>query len=144
MIDKFESKLHNWRNRFLSMGGKYVLIKAVLESLLVFWMSLAHIPASVLKILRQLIFTFLWTGSKKHQGYHLSRWEVLSRPKTLGGWGLKNLPLFHKVLSASTFWRILTKTGMWSTVIKSKYLHQLPVHIWLRVASEHPSSGSQT
>jgi hypothetical protein len=126
------------------MGGRYVLIKVVLESLPVFWMALAHIPASVLKTLRQLIFTFLWTGSKKHKGYHLSRWEVLSKPKMMGGWGLKNLPLFYKALSANTLWRILTKPGLWSRVIKAKYLHQLPVHIWIRFAPERPTSGSQS
>jgi hypothetical protein len=68
LFDKFNSKIHHWCNRMLSLGGRYVLIKAVLESLPVYWMALAHIPASVLKTLRQLIFSFLWTGSKKHTG----------------------------------------------------------------------------
>jgi hypothetical protein len=44
LIDKFESRIHHWCNRMLSMGGRYVLIKVVLESLPVFWMALAHIP----------------------------------------------------------------------------------------------------
>jgi hypothetical protein len=141
---KFEGRIHNWRNRLLFMGGRYVLIKAVLESLPVFWMALAHIPASVLKTLRQLIFTFLWTGNKKNKGFHLSRWEVISKPKLMGGWGLKNLPLFYRALSTNTLWRILTKPGLWSRVIKAKYLHHLPIHIWIRFPSERPTKGSQT
>jgi hypothetical protein len=144
LIDKFNKKILNWKHRFLSMGGRYILIKAVLESLPVYWMALAHIPASVLKSLRQLIFSFLWSGCKKNRSFHLSKWEELSKPKSMGGWGLKNLPLFHKALSANTFWRLLTKPGLWHSVIKAKYLHHLPVHIWIRFAEVHPKTGSQS
>jgi hypothetical protein len=65
LYDKFERRIQHWCNRCLSIGGRYILIKVVLESLPVYWMALAHIPASVLKTLRQLVFTFLWIGSKK-------------------------------------------------------------------------------
>jgi hypothetical protein len=144
LSDKFEGRIHNWQHRLLSMGGRYILIKAVLESLPVFWMALAHIPASILNILRQLIFSFLWIDSKKNKGYHISKWEELSKPKMMGGWGLKNLPLFYKALSTNTLWRILTKPGLWRSVIKAKYLHNLPVHIWIRFAEVRPSKGSQS
>jgi hypothetical protein len=71
LLDKFNSKIQHWCNRFLSLGGRFVLIKSVLESLPVYWMALTHIPASILKSLRQLIFSFLWSGSKTNKGFHL-------------------------------------------------------------------------
>jgi hypothetical protein len=110
----------------------------------VYWMALAHIPLSVLKTLRQLVFTFLWTGSKKNKGYHLCRWEVISKPKSMGGWGLRNLLFFYRVISANTLWRILMSPGLWSKVIKDKYFPHLPVHVWIRSASAYPTRGSQT
>jgi hypothetical protein len=94
------------------MGGRYILIKAVLESLPVYWMALAHIPHSVLKKLRQLIFAFLWNGSKQSRGLHLYGWETLSKPKALGGWGLRNLHLTYLVLSANTLWQTLMAPGI--------------------------------
>jgi hypothetical protein len=36
------------------------------------------------------------------------------------------------------------KPGLWSKVIKAKYFPHLPVHIWIRSASERPTSGSLT
>jgi hypothetical protein len=141
LIDKFERRIHHWCNKLLSLGGRYILIKAVLESLPVYWMALAHIPVSVLRTLRQLIFSFLWTGSKKNSGYHLCRWEAISKPKMMGGWGLRNLPFFYRALSANTLWRILMKPGLWSKVIKAKYFPHLPVHIWIRSASERPTKA---
>jgi ribonuclease HI len=142
LFDKFNSKIHHWCNRLLSLGGRFVLIKSVLESLPVYWMALAHIPASILKTLRQLIFSFLWSGSKKNKGYHLCKWESISKPKSMGGWGLRHLPFFYRALSANTFWRILMKPGLWSLVIKAKYFPSLPVHIWIRSASDRPNRGS--
>jgi len=143
-VDIFKERILNWKHRFLSMGGRFILIKAVLESLLVYWMALAQFPAYVLKSLRQLIFTFLWTGCKKTKSFHLCKWEDLSKPKSMGGWGLKHLPFFQKALTTNTFWRILTKPGFWSTVIRAKYLHHLPVHFWIRFAEAHPAIGSLT
>jgi hypothetical protein len=142
LLDKFNSKIQHWCNKFLSLGGRFVLIKSILESLPVYWMALAHIPASILKSLRQLIFSFLWSGSKTNKGFHLCNWASISKPKTLGGWGLRHLPIFHRALLANTFWRILMKPGLWNSVIKAKYYPSFPVHIWIRSASDCPNRGS--
>jgi hypothetical protein len=138
LFEKFERRIQLWCNRCLSMGGRYILIKAVLESLPVYWMALAHIPHSVLKKLRQLIFAFLWNGSKQSRGLHLCGWETLSKPKALGGWGLRNLHLTYLALSANTLWRTLMTPGIWNKLIKDKYISHLPVHTWLRSASISP------
>jgi hypothetical protein len=144
LYEKFERGIQHWCNRCLSMGGRYILIKAVLESLSVYWMALAHIPQSVLKKLRQLIFTVLWNGSKQSRGLHLCGWETLSKPKALGGWGLRNLHLSYLALSANTLWRILMVPGIWNKLIKDKYLSHLSAHSWLRSATFTPQGGSQT
>jgi hypothetical protein len=143
LLDKFDRKIHHWCNKLLTMGGRYILIKVVLESLPVYWMALTKIPATILRSIRQLIFSFLWTGCKTN-GYHLCNWETISKPKKMGGWGLRNLPFFNRALLANTLWRIIMKTGIWSKVIKAKYFSQLSVLFWLRLASERPTVGSQT
>jgi hypothetical protein len=58
LIKKFERRIDHWCNRWLSLGGRLVLIKVVLESQPVYWMSLAAVPNSVLVKLCQLIFSF--------------------------------------------------------------------------------------
>jgi len=78
----------------LTLGGQYVLVKVVLESLLVYWLALAHIPLSVLKNICQMVFSFLWSGNKKIQSYHLCNWETFLRAKFYGGWGFRNIFLF--------------------------------------------------
>jgi hypothetical protein len=63
---------------------------------------------------------------------HLCSWQTLSRPKSEGGWGLKNLCIFNKALLASSFWRAISIDNIWHRIIKDKYLNAKPLSIWLR------------
>jgi hypothetical protein len=56
LIDKFEARISHWCNRQLSMGGRCVLIKAVLEIQPVYWLALANFPSLILQKIRQLIY----------------------------------------------------------------------------------------
>jgi hypothetical protein len=93
LLAKMEKKIGLWCNRWLSLGGRYILIKLVLESQPVYWMSLETIPRSVLNKIQKIMFNFLWNGNNETQHFHLCRWESLSKPKKCGGWGFHNL--FH-------------------------------------------------
>ena len=66
------------------------MAKAVLESLSVYWMTIANIPKGILKLIRQNIFYFFWAGNQEASKFHLANWELLSLPKNAGGWGLRN------------------------------------------------------
>jgi hypothetical protein len=49
LLIKMEKKIGLWCNKWLSLGGRYILLKSVLESQPIYWMSLELIPRSVLK-----------------------------------------------------------------------------------------------
>jgi len=91
LIQKFENKIFHWSHKLLSLGGRLILVQAVLSSIPVYWLGLAPIPVSVLNKLRSLTFAFLWGSSGNNHKYHLSNWKHLSWPKKNGGWGIKNL-----------------------------------------------------
>jgi hypothetical protein len=57
------------------LGGRFTLLKFVLESQPVYWMSLAVIPCSVLNTLRKMMFNFLWKGNNESNHFHLCKWE---------------------------------------------------------------------
>jgi hypothetical protein len=56
LIAKLEKRLKGWSFRWLSRAGRLVLEKYVLESIPVYWMSLAWIPKGVLEIARKNLF----------------------------------------------------------------------------------------
>jgi hypothetical protein len=99
LIQKVEKKIGHWTYRWLSLGGRLVLEKYVLQNLHVYWLSLSKVPSSIINKIQQLILRFIWKGENKSTGLHLARWGKISRPKALGGWGIQNLLWFAQALS---------------------------------------------
>ena len=89
IILKFEKRISHWTNKFLSLGGRLILIQSVLSSIPVYWMGLILFLASIHHKLRRIMFNFLWGSSVNKCKYHLVSWKDLSWPKEQGGWGIK-------------------------------------------------------
>ena len=120
---RLDKKIGLWVYRYLSLGGRLTLAKAVLESIPVYWLSLFKVPGTILSGIRKKIFSFIWLGNNIDKKLHLARWEILSKPKAMGGWGLKNLSLFSKALRMKSFWRGLTANTLWCKVLSDKYIN---------------------
>jgi len=50
----------------------------------------------------------------------------------MGGWGIRDLDLFNQALAAKSMWRDLFHTGLWSSVMRKKYLKGIKIVSWLR------------
>jgi len=143
LMSKLIKKVGLWCNQWLSLGGRYILVKTVLEGQPVYWMSMEALPRSVINKIRKVMFHFLRNGHSETQQYHLCRWEVLSRPKKNGGWGFWNLFHFNTDLNANTLWRVLTQESIWNQVLMDKYLQNSTLINWLRFPSHIFNSTSR-
>jgi hypothetical protein len=132
LVKKIEKRIANWSHRWLSLWGRVTLVKVVLESIDVYWLSLAKIPKSILNTIRIRMFNFLCTGKKIKEGIHLVSWNQLEKPKNMGGWGIKNIYSFGKALAAKSLWRCLMTQGLWHEVVVKKYLKKKSVVDWFR------------
>ena len=86
-----ENKIGHWTHKFLSLGGRLILIRSILSGIHVYWFSLARFPSSILNKLRKCLFTFLWDGTPNKHKLDIVDWKSLSRPFSLGGWNKKKL-----------------------------------------------------
>jgi hypothetical protein len=87
LLIKVENRIGHWCSKWLSLGGRFTLLKVVLEGQAVYWMALAAIPASVLTKLCKMMFNFLWSGCSDHPRQHLCSWKTLAKPKKRGAGG---------------------------------------------------------
>ena len=131
LLRRVEARIGDWGDRFLSIGGRLILTKSVLESLPVYWMSLMWIPRSIMKHIQSCMARFIWSGCKKESYISLANWKYLAKPKSLGGWGLKDLESFGLALNAKNLWRCLFIQTLLHRVVKRKYLMGLAVEDWL-------------
>ena len=109
---RFQKKLSCWKAKYLSYGGRLVLLNSVLSSLPMFMMSFFEIPKGVLKILTILNQDFFWQGSSEKHKYRLAKWDILCRPKDQGGLGILDLQLQNKCLLAKWLVDLLNTDAM--------------------------------
>ncbi|XP_021995173.1 uncharacterized protein LOC110892308 [Helianthus annuus] len=122
----FEARLSKWKASLLSIGGRVVLIKSVLESLPNYYFSLFKAPCKVLADLEAKIRRFLWGGDEVNKKLHWVAWNTVTRPKIKGGLGLNNLRNINVSLLSKWGLRLKTeKEKFWVKVVeavhKTKY-----------------------
>ena len=59
-MDRIKTRLGRWKGRFISMAGRICLIKFVISTIHLFYLSLFKIPSDVVKKIVKLQRNFLW------------------------------------------------------------------------------------
>ncbi|XP_076947972.1 uncharacterized protein LOC143620074 [Bidens hawaiensis] len=88
ILDVFNARLTSWKARSLSMGGRFTLLKSVLESIPTYYFSLYKAPTKVIDELESKRRNFLWGSTDNRRKIHWVAWEWVTRPKKDGGQGL--------------------------------------------------------
>ena len=55
MVERFRGKINKWTNIWLTMGGRLIMIQAVLSQLLVYWGHLFFLPESIVDDINRII-----------------------------------------------------------------------------------------
>ena len=95
---------------------------AVLEAIPVYWMALAWIPKSIMNKTKRICTTFLWLGKKYQKVPPWVKCDQIARPKSMGGWGIKNTFFFAKALVEKIGWRLISTQSPWTKVIIHKHI----------------------
>jgi len=111
VLDKVQSKLQSWKGTCLSRAGRVVLIKAMLSSLPLYYLSLFKIPAKVAQEINKIQRRFLWSGKSQGRYNALVKWETLQRPKEKGGLGVVDCMMKNAALLFKWWWRYACEEG---------------------------------
>ncbi|RVX02255.1 NAD-dependent malic enzyme 62 kDa isoform, mitochondrial [Vitis vinifera] len=81
-----------------------------------------RLDVSIASKIEKMQRNFLWSGAGEGKKDHLVRWEVVSRPKELGGLGFGKISLRNIALLGKWLWRFpRERSGLWHKVIVSIY-----------------------
>ncbi|GMI72472.1 hypothetical protein HRI_000916500 [Hibiscus trionum] len=98
VINKFEKKLGGWQSNLLSIGGRVILIKSILASLPIYFLSLFRMPKAISNRLNGLMARFLWGGSSEKSKIHWVKWIDVCKPKEIGGLDILDLDTVNRAL----------------------------------------------
>ncbi|XP_071920617.1 uncharacterized protein [Coffea arabica] len=123
------AKLLHWSSRFLSAGGKIILLRYVLNSMPIYLLQVSKPPKGIFLKLGRLFNAFLWDG-KDGRRIHWSSWEKLCFPVAEGGLGFRSLLDVEKAFAMKLWWRIRQNNSTWARFMHRKY-----------IGDQHPSSA---
>jgi len=122
VIDRIVARLSMWNNKFLSFGGHMILLKSVLSSLPVYFLSFFKAPAGIISSIESIFKSFFLGGSEDSRKIAWIKWDSVCIPKEDGGLGVRRLAEFNLSLLGKWCWRMLVdKEGLWYRVLKARY-----------------------
>nr|GEX53940.1 hypothetical protein [Tanacetum cinerariifolium] len=98
LIDRFKATLSGWKANILSIGGRLTLIKSVLGSLGIYYLSIFKAPEMVIKSLESLRANFFWGSHESSKKLSWVKWSNTLASFDKGGLGVGSLSAFNKAL----------------------------------------------
>jgi hypothetical protein len=107
MTQKIANQLPGWKRSLMAYRGRELLIKFVLTALPTYFLSVFKMPKWGYNKMDRFRRNFLWRGNDYENvkgGHCLVNWQKCTRPKRLGGLGIKDLEKFSRALMLRGLW----------------------------------------
>ena len=122
VVEKVKARLSVWKGKCLSFAGRLCLIKSVLTSIPLFYLSFYKAPKSICDKISSIQRSFLWAWGKDNKHISWVRWENVCKSQEEGGLGVKDVRKFNRALLAKWKWRFMSEEkGKWKEILVSKY-----------------------
>lgn len=132
LIQSIKSKLHSWTVRSLSFAGRLQLLSTVIAGIINFWSCAYILPKGCLAEIDSLSSKFLWKGKTDGQGAAKVSWDSVTKPKTEGGLGLRNLLAWNTAAALKLIWLLFFKhDSIWSTWFRNEVLQGDINNFWV-------------
>ena len=105
--ERLQNRVNGWTGRWLTKGGKEVLIKSILLALPTYVMSTLLLPLETCENLASAIAQFWWSSNPLKRGIHWAKWEKICKPRDERGIGFRMIHEFNLALLGKQLWRLV-------------------------------------
>jgi ribonuclease HI len=122
IIERVWKRLQDWKLKFLSQAGKEILLKAVIQAIPTFCISVFLLPKSLCSEINALMQRFWWGHMERDKKISWMSWSRMGLSKGKGGLGFRDFTSFNKALLAKQCWRLWRMPeSLVAKIMKAKY-----------------------
>lgn len=131
LIQQVKSKFTSWNVKTLSFAGRFLLIKMVIAGITNYWCSTFLLPNPCVKRINSQCGLFLWKGRLDAHHSATVSWEVVTKEKSCGGLGVKDLLTWNKACCIKLIWLLFFQAGsIWVGWLKTEVLKGSLSNLW--------------
>lgn len=120
--DRICHKIQGWKEKMLSRAGKEILIKAVAQAIPTFAMGCFDLTKTLCDQISSMICKFWWSQQDNEHKMHWLSWEKLTKTKSEGGLGFRDIHGFNMAMLAKQGWRLLMNPeSLCAQILRAKY-----------------------
>ncbi|GJU01676.1 hypothetical protein Tco_1112014 [Tanacetum coccineum] len=91
VVNRLRERLSSWKAKNLSIGGRLTLVKYILGSIPIYYLSLFKAPMLVINTLESLHRRFFWGFKDSHRGISEVKWDSILVDVKNGGLGVRSI-----------------------------------------------------
>ncbi|XP_058784072.1 uncharacterized protein LOC131658836 [Vicia villosa] len=149
VIDQIARKLSSWKAHHLSFVGRVTLAKSVMEAIPIYPMMTNLLPKACINDIHKLQRGFIWGDTENSKNYHAINWDIITRDKTDGGLGLRDLGLMNQACILKMGSKVINQDpDLCCSVLRGKYkttnmldnmqYKQTDSHVWKAITRNLP------
>lgn len=113
MVERIDRKLSTWKGKYLLLRGRVTLIKSVLSSIPIHFLSCFKCLMKVVKRIERIQCDFLWNDTVEKREHHLVNWNMVCQPAACGRLGIRSLSTVNNLCLESSCSRGVEKDYYW-------------------------------
>ncbi|GAU17935.1 hypothetical protein TSUD_330600 [Trifolium subterraneum] len=122
IADKIKLKLSAWKASLLSIVGRVQLVRTIVQSMLIYSISIYSWPDSLLKNIEKCMRNFIWSGDIDKRKLVTTSWKQVCQPFAQGGLNLRSLSMLNKTTNLKLCGTVLNSQDTWAKLLKARVL----------------------
>lgn len=106
----------------LSFAGRIALLKSVLASIPIYYMSVAALPTKTITIVDSLMRHFVWGKLRDERYISFISWSKIYEEQANRGLGVRDTKIVNQALLLRIVWYIAANDNkIWAQVMRARY-----------------------